>query len=176
MDQATEVTLSRGPSKGLFHFSPLGHSGILSSFASSFKNTMTKEELLRELMHDTYVMLRPSPIEGIGVFAIRDIPKGTRTMFSKPNADDKWIAVSKEEVSKMPAHAQHIITNYSLYDEENYFIPDHGFKKVDVCLFLNHSEEPNVISIDDGDYFEAIRDIAAGEELLIDYGMIVDGE
>jgi SET domain-containing protein len=137
---------------------------------------MTKEELLRELMHDTYVMLRPSPIEGIGVFAIRDIPKGTRTIFSKPNPNDKWIPVSKEEVSKMPAHAQHIITNYSLYDEENYFIPDHGFKKVDICLFLNHSEQPNVISIDDGDYFEATRDIAAGEELLIDYGMIVDGE
>ncbi len=162
--------------EGPLSFPTLAHPGFLYSFASPYKNTMTKEELLHELTHDTYVMLRPSPIEGIGVFAVRDIPKGTRTMFSKPNADDKWIPVSKDEVAKMPAHAQHIITNYSLYDEENYFVPDHGFKKVDVCLFLNHSDKPNVVSINDGDYFEAMRDIAAGEELLIDYGMIVDGE
>lgn len=137
---------------------------------------MTKQELLNELIHNTYVMLRPSPIEGIGVFAIRDIPKGTKTMFSKPNASDKWITIAREEVERMPSHAQHIITNYSLYDDESYFVPDHGFKKVDVCLFLNHSDQPNVASINDGDYFEATRDIAAGEELLIDYGMIVDGE
>ena len=39
---------------------------------------MTKEELLKELGTNTYLMLKPSPIEGIGVFAIRDIPKGCR--------------------------------------------------------------------------------------------------
>jgi hypothetical protein len=42
---------------------------------------MTKAELLAELADNTWVMLRPSPIEGIGVFAIRDIPKGSRDMF-----------------------------------------------------------------------------------------------
>jgi SET domain-containing protein len=160
-----------GPLKG--HVMNIGE---FAFFASQLSKTMTKEELLRELMHDTFVMLRPSPIEGIGVFAIRDIPKGTRNMFSKPSPDDKWIPVSKDEVANMPDHAQRIITNYSLYDEENYFVPDYGFKKVDICLFLNHSDSPNVVSINDGDYFEAIRDIASGEELLIDYGMIVDGE
>ena len=47
---------------------------------------------------------------------------------------------------------------------------------MDVSLFLNHADTPNIISVNDGDYFEAIRDIKAGEELLIDYGGIVDGE
>jgi SET domain-containing protein len=47
---------------------------------------------------------------------------------------------------------------------------------MDVSLFLNHSNEPNIISINDGDYFEAIRDIKSGEELVIDYGEIVDEE
>jgi SET domain-containing protein len=137
---------------------------------------MTKQELLNELINETYVMLRPSPIEGIGVFAIRDIPKGTQTMFSKTSPDDKWIKISKEEVQTMPSHVQHVITNYSLYDEENYFVPDHGFKKLDICLFLNHSDHPNVVSVNDGDYFQATRDIKTGEELFIDYGKIVDGE
>jgi SET domain-containing protein len=137
---------------------------------------MTKKELLAELAHNTYVMLKPSPIEGIGVFAIQDIPKGCRDMFSKPDTADKWITVSKKEVAALPAPAQFIVGNYCLYDDENYFIPDQGFKKIDVALFLNHADIPNIVSINEGDYFEAVRDIKAGEELLIDYGEIVDGE
>jgi SET domain-containing protein len=47
---------------------------------------------------------------------------------------------------------------------------------VDLVIYLNHSDTPNVISVNDGEYFEAIRDIAAGEELLVDYGTIVDSK
>lgn len=137
---------------------------------------MTKDQLLAELNQHTYVMLKPSSIAGIGVFALRDIEKGCRDMFSKPDKDDKWITLSKNEVSKLPAHAQLLIENYCLYDEQNYFVPDYGFKKVDISLFLNHSDAPNVVSINEGEYFEAMRDIKAGEELFIDYGAIVDGE
>ena len=61
---------------------------------------MTKEQLLLELQQDTYVMLKPSPIEGIGVFAIRDIPKGCRTIFSAGIGE--WIKVSIDEVEKLP--------------------------------------------------------------------------
>jgi SET domain-containing protein len=137
---------------------------------------MNKEELLKELNDNIYVMLRPSPIEGIGVFAVQDIPRGCRDMFSKPGAADEWITVSKEEVDNLPPHSKFLVENYCLYDEVNYFIPDHGFKKMDLALFLNHADEPNIISINDGDYFEAIRDIKAGEELLVDYGKIVEEE
>jgi len=137
---------------------------------------MTKEELLQELSENTWVMLKPSPIEGIGVFALWDIPKGCRSMFGKPDDASEWITVSKNEIEILPAHAQFLVGNYCLYDEENYFVPAQGFKKIDLSLFLNHSDEPNIISVNDGDYFEAIRDIKEGEELLIDYGGIVDGE
>ena len=137
---------------------------------------MTKEELLQELAGNSWVMLKPSPIEGIGVFALRDIPEGCRDMFSKPDDASEWITVSKNEVEALPAHAQFLVGNYCLYDEANYFVPAKGFKKIDISLFLNHADEPNIISIDDGDYFEAIRDIKEGEELVIDYGEIVDGE
>ena len=137
---------------------------------------MTKEELLEELSGNTWVMIKPSPIEGIGVFALQDIPKGCRSMFSKANEQEQWIPVSKSEVENLPAHAKALIENYCLYDEENYFVPNYGFKKMDLVNFLNHSDTPNVISINDGEFFEAIRDIKQGEELVIDYGEIVDGE
>ena len=137
---------------------------------------MTKEELLAELKENTYVMLKPSPIAGIGVIAIQDIATGCREMFSKPDPQDRWITLSKKEVEALPPHAKLLIENYCLFDEEKYFVPDYGFKKIDVSLFLNHSDTPNIISINDGEYFEAIRDIKVGEELLIDYGDIVEGE
>jgi SET domain-containing protein len=136
---------------------------------------MTKEALLNELAGNTWVMIKPSPIEGIGVFALQDIAKGCRSMFSKANEQEQWIPITKTEVKKLPAHAKALIENYCLYDEENYFVPDYGFKKMDLVNFLNHSDTPNVVSINDGEFFEAISDIKQGEELVIDYGEIVDG-
>ena len=137
---------------------------------------MNKEELFKELAGNTWVMIKPSPIEGIGVFALQDIPKGCRSMFSKATADEQWISISKTEVEKLPAHAKALIENYCLYDEENYFVPDYGFKKVDLVNFLNHSDTPNIISINEGEFFEAIHDIKKGEELVIDYGEIVNDD
>jgi SET domain-containing protein len=137
---------------------------------------MTKLELLTELGDNTYIMLRPSPIQGIGIFVVKDIEKGCREMFSKPHGTDKWIKLSKEEVEALPHHSKLMVENYCLYDEDHYFVPDYGFKKIDISLFLNHSATPNIHSINEGEYFEALRDIKVGEELLIDYGTIVDGE
>jgi SET domain-containing protein len=128
---------------------------------------MTKLELLNELQRETYVALKPSPVHGIGVFAIRDIPKGCRTIFSK--AVGEWIKLSFAEVEQLPAHSRNLIETYCLYDETHYFVPDYGFKLMDLVLYLNHSAEPNIISINDGEQFEALRVIKEGEELLINY-------
>ena len=135
---------------------------------------MNKEALLKELSGSTYVMIKPSPLHGIGVFAIRDIPKGTKNIFSQGVGE--WIKVSKQEVDALPQHSKDLIENHCLFDEDHYFIPDYGFKLVDLVIYLNHSESPNVISLNEGEQFEAIRDIASGEELLVDYGTIVESE
>jgi len=133
---------------------------------------MTKEALLKDLHQDTYVMIKPSPLHGIGVFAIRDIPKGTRDLFSQGVGE--WIKLTIAEVEALPKHSRDLVENHCLFDEDHYYVPDYGFKLVDLVVYLNHSDTPNVISINEGEYFEAIKDIAAGEELLLDYGTIVD--
>ena len=135
---------------------------------------MKKQALIKQLTESTYVMIQPSPIHGIGVFAIRDIPKGTQDIFSQGFGD--WIEVSREEVEALPEHSRALVENHCLFDEKSYFIPEYGFKMVDLVIYLNHSDTPNVISINDGERFEAIRDIAVGEELFVDYGTIVEGE
>ena len=135
---------------------------------------MTKEALLKQLHQNTYVMIKPSPLHGIGVFAIRSIPKGTRDLFSQGVGE--WIKLTNAEVEALPKHSRDLVENHCLFDEGHYFVPDYGFKLVDLVIYLNHSDTPNVISINDGEFFEATRDIAEGEELLVDYGTIVDCE
>jgi len=135
---------------------------------------MTKEALLKDLQQSTYVMIKPSPLHGIGVFAIRDIPKGTKDLFSQGVGE--WIKLSIAEVEALPRHSRDLVENHCLFDEDYYYVPDYGFKLVDLVIYLNHSDTPNVVSINEGEQFEAIRDIAIGEELLVDYGTIVDSK
>lgn len=135
---------------------------------------MTKEQLLEELSGTTYVGLRPSPVHGIGVFALCDIPKGCRDMFSPPGGE--WIKIPITDIEKLPGHSRNLVETYCLFDEENYFVPATGFKVMDLVNFLNHSSTPNLCSINDGEFFEALEDIPAGTELLINYYGIVDAE
>ena len=133
---------------------------------------MTKQALLDQLKNDTLVMLRPSPVQGIGVFAISEIAKGRRGLFSNDNS--KWLKIHKDEINQLPEHSKYLVENHCLYDDQYYFVPEYGFKMVDLVIYLNHSDTPNIVSINDGEDFEAIRTIEAGEELFVDYGDIVD--
>lgn len=138
---------------------------------------MPHSRLLDELRHQTWVAIRPSPVAGIGVFAVRPIPAGCRDLFTPPRGGtDGFIAVPRAEVDALPAHARHLVETYCLYDDAHYHVPEEGFKRMDLVHFLNHSDRPNVRSIDDGAWFEAMRDIAEGEELLVDYGTLVEGD
>jgi SET domain-containing protein len=133
---------------------------------------MTKNALLSQLQNNFYVALQPSAVHGIGVFAIRDIPQGCRDMFAPEEGE--WIALSFEEVEALPEHSRNFIETYFLYDDKQYFLPAHGCKLMDVASYLNHSGTPNIISVNDGACFEAIRGIKKGEELFVDYGTIVE--
>ena len=133
---------------------------------------MTKEKLLEELAQETYVALKPSAVHGIGVFAIADIPKGCRTMFSKNVGE--WIKLPIAEVEKLPEHSRSLVETYCLFDDEHYYVPDYGFKLMDLVNYLNHSSSPNVRSVNDGEYFEALSDIPAGAELFINYEEVVE--
>jgi len=133
---------------------------------------MDKNTLLQQLAADTWVALQPSPIHGIGVFAIRDIPRGCRSIFSEGVGE--WIRIPIADVEKLPAHSRNLVETYCLYDETDYFVPDYGFKVMDLVLYLNHSSVPNIRSVNDGLFFEALEDIKAGTELLVSYTDIAD--
>lgn len=135
---------------------------------------MTKDQLLHSLIEQHYVCLKPSGIHGVGVFALRNIPKDCTKMFSTEPGE--WHRLDFSEVEHLPPHARKLIETYCLFDETHYFVPAQGFQVMDLSLFLNHSDQPNIVSVDEGAYFMSLREIIAGEELLIDYGTLVDSE
>lgn len=134
--------------------------------------TSPASTLLSELQH-TKITLGNSKLHGIGVFALQDIPKGCRDLFS--NLPYSFEKLTFQVVEKLPFHARNLVETYCLYDEENYFVPAHGFRMIDPVIYLNHSSTPNLVSINEGEFFEALSDIPAGEELLVDYGTLSEG-
>ena len=130
---------------------------------------MNATNLLRDIAN-TVIGLAPSPIHGIGVFALAEIPAGKTDLFS-PMADE-WPGVPLAAIDALPAHVRKLIDTYCLRDEGTVYLPPNGFTIIDLVVYLNHSDTPNLRQIDGGSSFVTLRDIAAGEELLIDYGKL----
>lgn len=135
---------------------------------------ITKQKLLAHLKNDIYVRIKRSPIHGVGLFAIRDIPKGIdpfETLIDEPD-----ITFSKKELkAELPKEVYEIVTAYCAEENGKVFIPVYGFNPIDILYLINHSEDPNIATTYDGSTFTAVRDIKKGEELFSDFSVYHDG-
>lgn len=113
-----------------------------------------------------YARLRPSPIHGVGVFAIRAIPKGTN-IFPDDDEPMRWVPV--DALAGLPDEIRGLYDDFSVIKDNGrlYGCP-RSFNHLTVSWYLNESNDPNVVCDDDYD-FRALRDIQAGEELTVDY-------
>jgi hypothetical protein len=101
-----------------------------------------------------------SPIQGIGLFAAEDIPKGTITWEYYPDLD---IALEKEGFGVGRIEWE-FIEKYAFYDKQlNKWI-----LSADNDRFTNHSENPNTGPLKDG-RMQALKDIKQGEEITSNY-------
>jgi len=118
----------------------------------------------KPLPHDgVYTRLQPSQIHGVGVFAIRDIPKGAYVFTD----DEPIVWVDKSNVDLLPNALKDLYEDFSVIKDDKYGCPE-SFDKLTTSWYLNHSDQPNVAA--DRHYkFHALRDIKTGEELTVDY-------
>jgi uncharacterized protein len=106
-----------------------------------------------------------SSIHGFGVFAVESVPKGTEVWRFSPGFDlEREVAV----VEAQPAHVRGYFSKYGYIDRR--------LKRYILCIddarHLNHSDTPNLrcdYALDRYGVDIAARDIAAGEELTVDY-------
>ncbi|HXR75162.1 MAG TPA: SET domain-containing protein [Bryobacteraceae bacterium] len=104
--------------------------------------------------------LRQSHVHGLGVFAAEFIPAGTVVWVFQPDFDFR---VSESTVAALPEVARERLLHYSAKWGGGYVI------SADDSRFLNHSESPNLRTMNEPDADVAVRDIHPGEELLEDY-------
>ncbi|MGB2731705.1 MAG: SET domain-containing protein [Microgenomates group bacterium] len=126
-----------------------------------------KQALLNYLQNDLYVRVQRSDIHGVGLFAIRNIPKGVNPFHS--SHVEKYIEFNTRELEHLPDEVQKMIHDYCAEYDDKVWIPEYGFNPTDILRFINHSDNHNVETIDEGTTFLTTRDIKKGEELVSNY-------
>ncbi len=114
------------------------------------------------MMHPDTALRYVNDQIGYGVFATAPIPKGT-IVWVLDRLDRKF---REEEWRALPEVYHDIVEKYSYRNGEGFYVFswDHG-------RFVNHSCEANCLTTC-FDCEIAVRDIAVGEELCDDYGML----
>jgi SET domain-containing protein len=123
----------------------------------------------RSLPHlNVYTRLKPSAIHGVGVFAIRKIPKGTQLF----EANEEIIWIDEKQIAHLPQNLRRIYDDFCIIKDGLYGCPA-NFNNLTMAWYLNDSATPNVV-VDENYNMWAIRDIAEGEELTIDSSSFSD--
>ncbi len=128
------------------------------------------KRFIKDLEKNIYCRLRPSKIQGVGVFAIRDIPKGTDPF--KSFLPYRFAAVDAATVFdnlKIDPAVKKLASDVFSASKGKLYLYKGGLNAVDISFFLNHSEKPNLTAKHGGDFFVAARKIKKGEELFSDH-------
>ncbi len=112
-------------------------------------------------------VLRPGA-HGVGVFATHAIAKGAPLRLFGDHAD----AGEEVRILKRSDIPESFIQHCIIEGNELHCPMDFG--KMQIGWYLNHSKEPNAIHTDF--LYFAARDIAADEEILIDYNSLEEPE
>jgi SET domain-containing protein len=107
-------------------------------------------------------LLRPCA-HGIGVFAAHEISQGTYLRLYRSLEADPPRKVRRTEV---PGE----FIKYCLDLDNEYVMRPNDFGHMEIVWFLNHSDQPNARH--EAHRYYALRDIAAGDEITIDYGTL----
>ena len=117
-----------------------------------------------------YTRLGRSAIHGIGVIAIRDIPKGTN-VFEGDNSKIVWI--NKSEFLNIEPEIRKLYDDFCVIKSDKYGCPE-NFNSLTVGWYLNESKDnPNVCCTENYEFITT-RDIKKGEELLANYSEYSD--
>ena len=125
-----------------------------------------KKRILKHLTQEVFCRLGISKTHGVGVFALRAIPKGINPLVSW--LDSQEIAFTQKELEAIPKEVKKQIALFCYYDAKKTLVPKIGLNAMTMGIYLNHSKKPN-IELKKSGQFKTLRAIKRGEELLLDY-------
>ncbi len=128
---------------------------------------MDKQQLLHHLKNEVFCRLKASKIHGVGVFAIKKIPKGTNPFPGAPSYNT--ISFTKKELSGLDLEVKKIIFDLVAAEEDIIELPDVSPNSLDISFYVNHSESPNLKYSDNKEELITLREIEVGEELTSSY-------
>ena len=114
---------------------------------------------------NVYARIGASPTSGVGVFAIRDIPADTNIFDERPS----WLVwIDEADIMGLPEEIQKLYVDFGVPIDGKIGCPS-SFNEITPSWYVNHSKDNPNLYADEGFVFKALRDIKAGEELLVDY-------
>lgn len=129
---------------------------------------MNKRQFLKSL-EEVWCRLAVTK-HGVGVVAIRNIPKGVDVFKNcDPHGDVLEITEKELEGNPAPEAAKQLVRDFCALQGGVYFVPNYGMDAIDKSYFLNHSRKPNMVTKDKGETFVTARVIKKGEELTANY-------
>lgn len=113
--------------------------------------------------------VRASGVHGKGVFALEPLPAGKKVIEYKGELIS-W----KEALRRHPHDPTQPFHTFYFHIDDKHVID--GARKGNSARYINHSCDPNCEAEEDGQrvFIRALRDIAPGEELSFDYGLVID--
>ena len=126
-------------------------------------------ELIVTAANGRRIQVRKSGVHGKGVFTLRPIAEG-ETVIEYLGEVISWDEALRRHPHD-PSDPDH--TFYFHIDEQHVIDANHGGNS---ARWINHACAPNC-EADDSDgrvFIVALRDIAVGEELFYDYGLVID--
>lgn len=127
---------------------------------------MMRKHILDSIKEECYVRLKPSKVcDGVGVFALRRIPKGT-VLFADVIPDKDF--VRWDQLQDVPLEVISYLSSLCNTSDEGLYLSQ-TVNNINLSYYVNHSLEPNVWHDKEIDRYFTMCDIEEGEEILCTY-------
>lgn len=126
------------------------------------------------ILNHVYTKIKPSKLQGVGLFALRDIPEGVEVFKSWDGKTGRY-KITEGQLDTLPKALYSHIKDIFLYapdfpnDTATYITLTNGCHWIYTTPYYFVNSDINKFNIDK-DTLRSVREIKAGEEILSNYG------